>query len=49
VDGFFARLPPDLRRRAFATSYFIRQHPPTVPGEREDDLLDGLDARIGVA
>ena len=41
-DGFFARLPPDLRRRAFATAYFVRQHPPVSPGEREADLLDGL-------
>jgi len=41
-DGFFARLPEDLRRRAFKTAYFIRVHPPTAPGERERDLLDGL-------
>jgi LmbE family N-acetylglucosaminyl deacetylase len=41
-DGFFARLPTDLRRRAFATAYFTRLHPAAEPGEREDDLLDGL-------
>lgn len=41
-DGFFARLPEDLRRRAFKTAYFIRVHSPTAPGEREHDLLDGL-------
>lgn len=41
-DGFFARLPEDLRRRAFATAYFTRLHPAAAPGEREDDLLDGL-------
>jgi LmbE family N-acetylglucosaminyl deacetylase len=47
LDGFWARLPEDLRRRAFATAYLSRLHPPTAPGEREDDLLDGLDAAMG--
>jgi len=36
-------LPADLRRRAFATAYFLRLSPPTAPGEHELDLLDGLD------
>jgi len=41
-DSFWARLPADLRRRAFATAYFLRLHPPALPGEHEQDLLDGL-------
>jgi mycothiol S-conjugate amidase len=44
ADSFWARLPEALRRRAFATAYFIRLHPPAVPGEHEPDLLHGLDA-----
>ena len=41
-DSMWARLPDDLYRRAFATAYFIRLHPPTTPGESESDLLGGL-------
>ena len=41
-DSFWLRLPEELRRRAFATAYFKRLHPPAVPGEREVDLLDGI-------
>lgn len=44
ADSFFVKLPEDLRRRAFATAYFTRMHPPAVPGEREPDLLHGLGA-----
>jgi LmbE family N-acetylglucosaminyl deacetylase len=47
-DSFWVRLPEDLRRRAFATAYLTRLHPPTTPGEHEHDLLDGLDLTIGV-
>jgi LmbE family N-acetylglucosaminyl deacetylase len=47
LTGFWARLPEDLRRRAFATAYFIRHHPPVGPGERENDLLDGLGVTNG--
>lgn len=47
ADSFWARLPADLRRRAFATAYFIRHHPPAEPGDYEADLLDGLDVRAG--
>jgi LmbE family N-acetylglucosaminyl deacetylase len=47
-DSFSVRLPEDLRRRAFATAYFVRMHPPVAPGEREHDLLDGLDLSLGV-
>jgi LmbE family N-acetylglucosaminyl deacetylase len=39
-DSFWVRLPEDLRRRAFATAYFKRLHPPVNPGEHEEDLLD---------
>ena len=46
-DSFSARLPEDLRRRAFATAYFLRMHPPAAPGERESDLLDGLSISTG--
>ncbi|MDH3601388.1 MAG: PIG-L family deacetylase [Candidatus Tectomicrobia bacterium] len=41
-DSFWARLPKELRRRAFATAYFVRLHPAAARGEREQDLLDGL-------
>jgi mycothiol S-conjugate amidase len=42
-DSFWVRLPEELRRRAFATAYFIRLTPPAAPGEHEPDLLHGLD------
>jgi LmbE family N-acetylglucosaminyl deacetylase len=42
ADSFSVRLPEELRRRAFATAYFIRMHPAAALGERELDLLDGL-------
>ena len=42
-DSFFVSLPAELRRLAFATSYFVRLSPPCVPGEHEPDLLYGLD------
>jgi mycothiol S-conjugate amidase len=42
-DSFWVRLPTDLRRRAFATAYFIRLTPPAAPGEYEPDLLHRLD------
>ena len=41
-DSFLVRLPADLHRRAFATAYFRRLHPPSAPGEHEPDLLAGL-------
>ena len=46
-DSLWVRLPPDLRRRAFATAYLRRLHPPALPGEREQELLDGLDVQSG--
>lgn len=45
--SFSVRLPEELRRRAFATAYFLRLHPPVVPGKREQDLLDGLGIAVG--
>jgi LmbE family N-acetylglucosaminyl deacetylase len=45
--SFWARLPADLYRRAFATAYFLRLHPSATPGEYEQDLLDGLDVQAG--
>jgi hypothetical protein len=41
-DSLWARLPVDLHRRAFATAYFMRLHPTVTPGEKEQDLFDGL-------
>ncbi len=41
-ESFLVSLPPDLRRLAFATAYFIRLSPPCSSGEHEDDLIDGL-------
>lgn len=43
ADNFSVRLPEELRRRAYASAYFLRMHPPVVPGPIERDLLDGLD------
>ena len=42
-DSFFVSLPEELRRLAFATSYFLRLSPPCGPGDHEPDLLYGLD------
>ncbi len=47
MDGFWAKMPDGLRRRAFATAYFLRLHPEVEPGEREHDLLDGIAHRNG--
>ena len=41
-ESFWRRLPAELYRRAFATTYLIRLHPPAAPGEYEQDLFDGL-------
>src|SRR5262245_45577453 len=41
-DSFWRRLPAELYRRAFATAYLIRLHPPAAPDEYEQDLFDGL-------
>jgi LmbE family N-acetylglucosaminyl deacetylase len=41
-ESFWRRLPAALYRRAFATAYLIRLHPPAAPGEYEQDLFDGL-------
>jgi mycothiol S-conjugate amidase len=41
-ESLWRRLPADLYRRAFATAYLIRLHPPAAPGEYEQDLFDGL-------
>jgi mycothiol S-conjugate amidase len=46
-DGFLVRLPADLHRRAFATAYFLRLHPPSAPGEHEPELLAGLNVTAG--
>jgi len=46
-DSFLVSLPADLRRRAFATAYFLRLHPPAAPGAHEQDLLAGLDVPAG--
>ena len=42
-ESFSVSLPPDLRRLAFATAYFLRLSPAIATGEHEPDLLDGLD------
>lgn len=41
-SSMWARLPDELYRRAFATAYFMRLHPPAVTKEREPDLCSGL-------
>ena len=46
-ESFLVSLPPELRRDAFATAYFLRLSPPSAPGEHEPDLLDGLDGTVG--
>ena len=42
-ESFLVSLPPELRRLAFATAYFVRLSPPCALGEHELDLLDRLD------
>jgi LmbE family N-acetylglucosaminyl deacetylase len=42
-ESFMVSLPPELRRKAFATAYFVRLSPPSAVGEHEPDLLHGLD------
>ena len=44
ADSFSVIMPEELRRQAFATAYFVRMHPPAAPGERQPDLLHGLDS-----
>lgn len=48
-DSLWRRLPAELYRRAFATAYCLRLHPPVAPGESEQDLFEGLpvEARTG--
>ena len=46
-ESFMVSLPSELRSLAFATAYFLRLSPPSVPGEHELDLLDGLDEPQG--
>ena len=46
ADSFSVRMPEDLRRRAFATTYLTRLDPPIAPGEHEQDLLDGLSSTM---
>lgn len=41
-ESLMVRLPPELRRRAYATAYLQRLHPLASSHEREQDLLDGL-------
>ena len=40
--SLWRRLPAELYRRAFATAYCLRLHPPVAPGESEQDLFEGL-------
>ena len=48
AESFLVGLPPELRRLAFATAYFLLLSPPSAPGEHEPDLLDGLDETPGL-
>jgi LmbE family N-acetylglucosaminyl deacetylase len=41
-SSLWVRLPDELYRRAFATAYFMRLHPPAAVEEREPDLCSGL-------
>jgi hypothetical protein len=36
-------VPPHLDAPVWGTAYFVRLHPPPRPGERDADLLAGLD------
>ena len=49
TESLWVKMPPDLRRRAFSTSYFVRMHPPVEDGAREEHLLDGLEHANGTA
>ncbi|WP_089940620.1 PIG-L family deacetylase [Candidatus Entotheonella palauensis] len=42
LSSMWARLPDELYRRAFATAYFMRVHPPAAAQERESDLCHGV-------
>jgi len=46
-DSLWVHLPPDLRRCACATASLRRLHPPALPDERKQELLDGLDVQSG--
>ena len=46
AESFLVSLPPDLRRRAFSTAYFMRLIPSIALGEHEQDLLEGLDGIV---
>ena len=48
-ESFWRRLPADLYRRAFATAYLIRLHPPAAPGESEQDLFEGIPRPEGIS
>jgi LmbE family N-acetylglucosaminyl deacetylase len=39
ADSLFMRLPPQIRRRAFATIHLVRLQPVPAPGERDADLV----------
>jgi N-acetyl-1-D-myo-inositol-2-amino-2-deoxy-alpha-D-glucopyranoside deacetylase len=39
ADSLFMRLPPQIRRRAFATTHFLRLRPVPALGERDPDLM----------
>lgn len=43
-DNFFMNLPPQVRRRAFATAYLMRIHPAPAEGERDPDLIPKISA-----
>jgi len=40
-DTLWVRLPPALRCCACVTAYRQRRHPPVLPGERTQGLLNG--------
>jgi LmbE family N-acetylglucosaminyl deacetylase len=39
ADSLFMRLPPQIRRRAFATAHLVRLQPAPADGERDLDLM----------
>ena len=42
-DSWWLIMPPEIRRVAFGTAFFLRLHPQPAPGEKDADLFAGLD------
>lgn len=48
-DFYYLQVPDEILRDFVGTEYFMRIQPPAAPGEHEDDLFAGLEARTEAA